>query len=81
MILTAIAIGLILIGLILMYSIDTERESPGFYVFSLISLLAMGIILGSELSTTFTTKYKQKPIVHVECNGSKCDTTYIYKFK
>jgi hypothetical protein len=81
MIITAITIVLILIGLILMYNFDTERESAGFHAFSLISLLVMGIILGAELSTTFTTKYKKKPIVHVECNGSKCDTTYIYKFK
>jgi hypothetical protein len=78
---SAIAVGLILITLILMYTLDEERESVGFFMVSLVSLVGVSIILGAELSTTFTTKYKQKPVVHVECNGSKCDTTYIYKFK
>lgn len=78
---SAIAVGLILITLILLYIFDDERESIGFFMFSLISLMGVSIILGAELSDTFTTKYKKKPIVHIECNGSKCDTTYIYKFK
>ena len=78
---SAIAVGLVLITVILLYILDRERESVGFFMFSLVSLVLVSIILGAELSTTFTTKYKKKPIVHIECNGSKCDTTYIYKFK
>ena len=78
---SAIAVGLILITLILMYIFDEERENVGFFMFFLISLVLISIILDAELSNTFTTKYKMKPIVHIECNGSKCDTTYIYKFK
>ncbi len=77
----AVAVGLILITLILLYILDVEREGGGFFIFALISLVLVSIILGAELSNTFTTKYKVKPIVHIECNGSKCDTTYIYKFK
>ena len=78
---SAIAAGIILITLILLYTLDQERESIGFFMFSLIALMGVSMIIGAELSDTFTTKYKKKPIVHIECNGSKCDTTYIYKFK
>ena len=77
----AIAVGLILITLILMYIFVDERENVGFFMFFLISLVLISIVLGAELSQEFTTKYKVKPIVHIECNNSKCDTTYIYKFK
>ena len=77
---SAIAVGLILITLILLYIFDDER-SGGFFMFALISLVLFSIVLGAELSQEFTTKYKVKPIVHIECNNSKCDTTYIYKFK
>jgi hypothetical protein len=78
---SAIAVGLILIALILMYIFDQERQSVGFFMYATILLVLVSIVLGAELSNTFTTKYKVKPIVHIECNGSKCDTTYIYKFK
>ena len=78
---SAIAVGLVLIALIVLYILDEEREHGGLFMFFLISLVLVSIILGAELSNTFTTKYKKKPIVHIECNGSKCDTTYIYKFK
>ena len=78
---SAIAVGLILITLILFYTLDQEREHIGLFMYVTILLVLLSIVLGSELSDTFTTKYKVKPIVHIECNGSKCDTTYIYKFK
>lgn len=78
---SAVAVGLILIALILMYIFEDEREHVGFFMFFLISLVLISIVLGAELSQEFTTKYKVKPIVHIECNNSKCDTTYIYKFK
>jgi len=77
----AVAVGIILTTLILLYILDVERENGGFFIFALIALVLSSMVLGAELSNTFTTKYKKNPIVHIECNGSKCDTTYIYKFK
>lgn len=78
---SAVAVGLVLLTLILLYILDRERQSVGFFMYATILLVLLSIVLGAELSDTFTTKYKVKPIVHIECNGSKCDTTYIYKFK
>jgi hypothetical protein len=77
----AIAVGIVLVTLIIMYILDEERQSVGFFMYATILLVLFSIVLGAELSQEFTTKYKVKPIVHIECNGSKCDTTYIYKFK
>lgn len=75
-----ITIVLLLVALIVMYNLERERDSLGIYVFALVFLVGTGMILGSEISSVFTVKYKKKPMMHVECNGSKCDTTYIYKF-
>ncbi len=66
--------------MLLMYALDEQREYLLLFGFAGIVLMIMAIGLGDASVTKREYKYKKKPIVHIECNGSKCDTTYIYKF-
>ncbi len=37
--------------------------------------------IGSDDGKRQVSKKPVKPVMHVECTGRHCDTTYIYKFK
>jgi hypothetical protein len=80
MILATITLVFVFILLIVMYIADEENDNLPLYLTSLLVLILAGMAVGSELPSKFIVKHKKKPIMHVECNGSKCDTTYIYKF-
>ncbi len=71
---------LILFGIMLfMYGIASD---DGFVLFALLGMLLifMSMVVGQSVPVKHEYKYKKKPTVQIECNGSKCDTTYIYKF-
>ncbi len=81
MTLTIIFLCILSGALIVLFTKDLDTESTSIAVFLLVVITGLAMNLGAILSTKFTVKQPKKPIVHIECNGSKCDTTYIYNFK
>jgi hypothetical protein len=77
-----IFIGLILLGVV-MSIIGADKKIEVLQVAGLTLIVASSIALGSIKGEKVDRKVKQpiKPIVHVECENGKCDTTYIYKFE
>ncbi len=74
------AMMLLFVAMVLMYALDEQREHLLLFGFIGMTLMLMAMGFGDASVTKREYKYKKKPIVHIECNGSKCDTTYIYKF-
>jgi uncharacterized protein YxeA len=81
MVATALIVMLLAFG-VMTFMYDIETDGQNFFLFALLGIILMlsAMILGSDATKKREYKYKKKPIVHIECNGSKCDTTYIYKF-
>ena len=72
---------LIPLGLIiLLYDLESDGENTVLFGGISILLVLVSLSLGQYAPIKREYKYKKKPTLHIECNGSKCDTTYIYKF-
>lgn len=67
-------------AIIFMYAVDKDRDTIWLFGAAGIMLMLLSIRLGQLTLQEREYKYKKKPVVHIECNGKKCDTTYIYKF-
>jgi uncharacterized membrane protein YbjE (DUF340 family) len=68
-------------GATLVAAISDISDKTGVTLLLLTFIIGISIALGAGMSSEFTTKKPKKPIVQIECIGSKCDTSYIYKFK
>jgi hypothetical protein len=66
--------------IIVIYMLDKERDLFILFAAAGMLLMLISIRLGELTTQEREYKYKKKPVVHIECNGKKCDTTYTYKF-
>jgi hypothetical protein len=71
---------LLFAGTIIVYVFDEDHDYVGLFGALVICLMLTAANLGSFNPREREYKHKKKPVVHIECNGKKCDTTYIYKF-
>jgi hypothetical protein len=66
--------------ILLMYVFSKDRDELWLFGAAGIMLMLLAVRVGQLTMQEREYKYKKKPVVHIECNGKKCDTTYIYKF-
>lgn len=66
--------------ILLMYVFRKDRDELWLFGVAGIMLMLLAVRVGQLTMQERECKYKKKPVVHIECNGKKCDTTYIYKF-
>ncbi len=72
-----VAAIILMVGILLTYLFDKQKDYTGVVGLGLIALLIMGILIGNEAPKS--SKKKITPKIKVECENNKCDTTYIYE--
>jgi ABC-type transport system involved in multi-copper enzyme maturation permease subunit len=65
----------------LIYLFDNSHNMYIPFIILLVVLVGISIIAGSKFSNKKELKKPITPSLHIECNSSKCDTTYVYEFK
>lgn len=65
------------------FSINQDKDNNGLFLGGLIMTALFSVGIGYHISQEdgLKTNYIITPKVHVVCDNSKCDTTYIYEFK
>lgn len=72
-----IAALLLIVGIMIIYYLDEERDYSIVVGLCLAALLVMGMIIGEDLPKS--SKKKIEPKIKIECLNNKCDTTFIYE--
>jgi len=72
-----VAAILLMMGIILIYFFDEQKDYTVVVGLGLIALFIISILIGNEAPKS--SKKKITPKIKVECENNKCDTTYIYE--
>jgi len=75
-----VAIIAVIVFIFMIYIIDDDHDLIIPFIILLATLVVTCIIFGSETSNKKELKKPITPSLHIECDSSKCDTTYVYQF-
>jgi hypothetical protein len=78
--LTFFGVLLFFAAILAIYILDEKCDFFVLFAAAGMMLMLLSIRLGELTVQEREYKYRKKPVVHIECNGKKCDTTYTYKF-